>query len=121
MDYQAIDIDAKFALFNEHWSPKVIGRVNDYAIKIAKVQGHFTWHKHDDTDEVFIVNKGELRIDFRDGSVVVNEGQMYVVKKGVEHKPFAEAECEILMFEPEATSNTGDVVNEFTKKELQSM
>lgn len=114
MDYQSINLREKLAMFSEHWSPKIIAQMNDYHFKIAKLQGEFIWHNHPETDEVFIVLKGQLQIQFRDGSVVLREGEMFVVPKGVEHKPVAEQECHILLIEPAGTLNTGDVVNERT-------
>lgn len=114
MNYQPINLQGKLSRFSEHWSPKIIAQMNDYHFKIAKVQGEFVWHDHPETDEVFIVLKGQLQIQFRDGSVLLNEGEMFVVKKGVEHKPVAEEECHILLVEPAGTVNTGDVVNERT-------
>jgi mannose-6-phosphate isomerase-like protein (cupin superfamily) len=114
MDYQAINFQEKLAKFSEHWSPKIIAQINDYHFKIVKVQGEFIWHDHPKTDEVFIVLKGQLEIQFRDGSVVLNEGEMFVVPKGMEHKPIAAEECHILLVEPAGTLNTGDVVNERT-------
>ena len=119
MEYKSIDINSKFKIFDDHWSPKIIGKINNYHIKVVKVKGHFTWHKHDETDELFIVNKGELRIDFRDGFVNIKEGQMFIVEKGKEHKPYAEKECEMLTFEPDTVLNTGNVKNEFTKEKLE--
>lgn len=119
MEYQPIDIHDKFLLFEDHWSPKIIGKLNNYYIKVAKVEGHFTWHQHDDTDEVFIVINGDLRIDFRDGSLNLTKGQMFIVEKGKEHKPYAEKECEILLLEPDTTLNTGNVKDEFTKEILE--
>jgi mannose-6-phosphate isomerase-like protein (cupin superfamily) len=114
MNYQPINIRDKFAKFSEQWSPKVIAQMNDYHFKIARIEGEFVWHDHPETDEVFIVLKGELEIQFRDGNVVLNEGEMFVVPKGMEHKPVAEQECHILLVEPAGTKNTGDVVNERT-------
>ena len=114
--YKAIDINQKFSLFNEHWSPKIIGSINNYHIKLVKVQGDFTWHKHDETDEAFFVHKGTLRLDFHHGSVEIKEGQLYIVEKGVEHKPYAEVECEVIVFEPVTTINTGEVRDEYTKE-----
>ncbi len=111
---KAIDINEKFGLFTEQWSPKVIGKINNYLVKIGKLQGDFVWHRHEDTDELFIVNKGVLRVDFREGSVYLNEGQMLIVPRGVEHKTHADEECEIIMFEPETTLNTGDVESDMT-------
>ena len=114
MDYQATNFKEKLALFAEHWSPKIIAQMNDYHFKIVKVQGEFVWHDHPETDEVFVVLKGQLEIQFRDGSVILNEGEMFVVPKGMEHKPVAERECHVLLVEPAGTVNTGDLVNERT-------
>ena len=90
MKYKSINFEEKLALFNQQWSPKVLAELNDYQFKIVKIEGDFVWHDHHDTDEAFIVLEGQLRIDFRDGNVFVNAGEMYVVPKGVEHKPYAE-------------------------------
>lgn len=114
MDYRPINLREKLAMFSEQWSPKIIAQMNDYHFKIARVQGEFVWHDHPETDEVFLVLHGELEIQFRDGSVRLSEGEMFVVRKGVEHKPVAQAECHILLVEPAGTVNTGDVVNERT-------
>jgi len=114
MDYQSINLQEKFSKFSEHWSPKIIAQMNDYHFKVVKVKGEFIWHDHPETDEVFIVLKGQLEIQFRDGSVILNEGEMFVVSKGVEHKPVANEECHIMLVEPVGTVNTGDVVDEKT-------
>jgi mannose-6-phosphate isomerase-like protein (cupin superfamily) len=114
MDVQPINLSEKLAKFSEHWSPKIIAQMNDYHFKIAKIEGEFIWHEHPDTDEVFIVLKGHLEIELRDGNVVLEEGELFVVPKGVEHKPVAMQECHILLIEPAGTLNTGDVVNERT-------
>jgi mannose-6-phosphate isomerase-like protein (cupin superfamily) len=114
MNYQSINLQTKLSKFSEHWSPKIIAQMNDYHFKLAKVQGEFVWHDHPETDEVFLVIDGKLDIHFRGGKVSLNEGEMFVVPKGVEHKPVAEVECHILLIEPESTVNTGDVVNEQT-------
>ena len=114
MDYQPINFQQKLAKFSEHWSPKIVAQMNDYHFKIAKLYGEFIWHDHPETDEVFVVLKGQLEIQFRDGSVVLNEGEMFVVPKGLEHKPVAEEECHLLLVEPAGTVNTGDIVNERT-------
>ncbi len=112
-----IDINDKFGLITEHWAPKVIGKINNYLVKIGKLQCDFVWHQHEDTDELFIVNKGILRVDFREGAVFLNQGQMLIVPKGVEHKTHADEECEIIMFEPETTLNTGNVQGDMTVAE----
>lgn len=114
MQYNSINFLDKLTLFSEHWSPKIVAQMNDYHFKLAKVQGEFVWHAHPETDEVFIVVRGQLEIQFRDGSVTLQEGEMFVVPKGVEHKPVAESECHILLVEPAGTVNTGDVVNQKT-------
>jgi mannose-6-phosphate isomerase-like protein (cupin superfamily) len=114
MDYQPVNLQDKLAKISEHWLPKIVAQMNDYHFKVVNVQGEFVWHDHPETDEVFIVLKGQLEIQFRDGSVVLNEGEMFVVPKGVEHKPVAEEECHIMLVEPAGTVNTGDVVDEKT-------
>ena len=114
MEYHAINLGEKLTLFAEQWSPKIIAQMNDYHFKLAKVQGEFVWHDHPETDEVFLVLHGTLEIQFRDGKVLLNEGEMFVVPKGVEHKPVAERECHIMLVEPVGTVNTGDVLNQRT-------
>ena len=114
MEYQPINLRDKLSKFSEHWSPKIISEMNDYHFKLAKVQGEFVWHDHPETDEVFLVIKGRLEIHFRDGVVTLKEGELYVVPKGVEHKPVTENECHILLVEPAGTVNTGDVVSDKT-------
>ncbi len=114
MAAQVINILQKFSLFQEQWSPKVIAELNDYQVKIARVQGDFVWHKHEDTDELFLVIEGELIIDFRDHSVRLQAGELYVVARGVEHKPRAEAECKIMLIEPRGVRNTGDAGGDLT-------
>ncbi|MEC1375606.1 cupin domain-containing protein [Heyndrickxia oleronia] len=116
MDYQnqAININNKLSKFNEYWSPKVISEMNDYQFKLAKLLGDFVWHSHNDTDEVFFVIEGEMKIEFRDGEVTLSKGEMYVVPKGVEHKPFAEKECQVMLVEPKGVVNTGDHQGELT-------
>ena len=107
----AINLAEKFAKFSEHWSPKIVARMNDYEFKLVKLQGEFVWHSHADTDEVFIVVDGEMTIHFRDGDVRLRAGEMLVVPKGVEHKPSAAAECRVMLVETAGTVNTGDVVS----------
>ena len=114
MTYQPINLDDKFGLFSEQWQPKVIAEMNDYQFKIARLEGDFVWHQHDDTDETFIVIDGRLRIDFRDGNVELGPGEMYVVPKGVEHKPFAEEEVKLMLIEPRGVVNTGETGGERT-------
>lgn len=114
MAYQPINLRKKFALFQEQWQPKVVAEMNDYQFKIVKLQGDFIWHDHKDTDETFIVVEGDLRIDFRDGAVHLSAGDMFVVPKGVEHKPYAEREVKLLLIEPRGVLNTGDKGGERT-------
>ena len=114
MKYQVINLQEKLTRFSEHWSPKIIAQMNDYHFKLVKVQGEFVWHDHPETDEVFIVLKGQLEIQFRDTKVLLNEGEMFVVPKGTEHKPVAENECHMMLVEPAGTLNTGDIVDERT-------
>jgi mannose-6-phosphate isomerase-like protein (cupin superfamily) len=114
MHFQAINFKDKLALFSEHWSPRIIAQMNDYHLKIVKVQGEFVWHDHPETDEVFVMLKGQLEIQFRDGRVILKEGEMFVVPKGLEHRPVAVQECHILLVEPAGTVNTGDLVNDRT-------
>ena len=114
MEYQAINFEDKLTKFSEQWSPKIIAQMNDYHFKIVKIQGEFIWHDHPETDEVFIVLKGQLEIQFRDGSARLNEGEMFVVPKGVEHRPVAQQEVHMLLVEPAGTVNTGDEVSERT-------
>ena len=107
MTHQSINFAQKFGMFEERWQPKVIAEMNDYQFKIVRLQGDFVWHDHKDTDETFIVMKGVLRIDFRDGAVRVGPGEMFVVPKGIEHKPYAEHEVKLLLIEPRGVANTG--------------
>ena len=108
MNYSSINLQEKLSKFTEQWSPKIIAQLNDYHLKLAKIQGEFVWHSHPETDELFIVVKGHLEIHFRDGILSLNEGELFVVPKGVEHKPVAERECHILLIEPAGTVNTGN-------------
>ena len=107
MAYKSINLQHKLSLFSEQWKPKVIAEMNDYQFKVVKLQGDFIWHDHQDTDETFIVLEGKLRIDFRDGAVEIAAGEMYVVPKGVQHKPCAEKEVKLLLIEPRGVLNTG--------------
>ncbi len=114
MAYSAINFENKLKKFSEHWSPKIIAQMNDYHFKLVKFQGDFVWHHHVDTDEVFIALDGDMSIEFRDGKVNLKAGEMFVVPRGVEHKPFAEKECRILLIEPAGTINTGDAGGDLT-------
>jgi len=109
-----INLKDKLSMFSEHWSPKVIAEMNDYQFKLVKIQGDFVWHNHTDTDEVFIVIEGEMKIEFENENVELGEGDMYVVPKGVEHKPSAERECKVLLVEPRDVVNTGNTEGDLT-------
>ena len=109
-----INLKEKLAKFSDYWSPRVIAEMNDYQFKLVKIKGEFVWHNHQDTDEVFIVLNGSMNIDFKDKTITLSKGEMFVVEKGVEHKPFAENECEIMIIEPKGVINTGDSDNELT-------
>lgn len=111
-----VNIASKFALFDEQWSPKVIAEMNDYQFKIVRLEGDFIWHSHSDTDETFFVIEGQLRIDFRDGHVSLGQGDLFVVPRGVEHKPYAEREVKLMLIEPRGIPNTGDETSERTAR-----
>lgn len=114
MSYEPITLSEKFDLIQNHWEPKNIASLNNYQFKLAKIKGDFIWHKHDDTDEAFIVVEGSLRIDFRDGTVNLSKGEIYIVKKGIEHKPYAEEEVQLMLIEPSGTINTGETESDRT-------
>ena len=103
-----VNLEDKFGRISEHWSPRILAQLNDYHVKAVKLQGEFVWHKHDETDELFLVTKGSLVIRLRDREVTLGTGELVVVPKGVEHLPVAEEECEVLLIEPAGTPNTGD-------------
>ncbi|MEJ0056140.1 MAG: cupin domain-containing protein [Bacteroidota bacterium] len=109
-----VNLNQKFSLFTDHWSPKIIGELNGQEVKLAKVKGEFVWHDHKNEDELFFIVKGTLKIEFRDKTVVLNPGEMIVVPKGVEHKPVAEEEVWLMLFEPAEIKHTGDVKHELT-------
>jgi mannose-6-phosphate isomerase-like protein (cupin superfamily) len=114
MEHTVINLTEKLAKISQRWSPKIVAQLNDYHFKLVKLQGDFIWHAHPETDEVFIVLDGELRIDFRDGAATLGKGEMIVVPRGVEHKPYAERECHAMLVEPAGTPNTGDAGGERT-------
>ncbi len=116
MTHTSINLTQRLTTFSDHWSPKIIARMNDYHFKLVKLQGDFVWHRHVDTDEAFLVIQGSMQIDFRDGSVELRTGEMCVVPRGIEHKPWAEKECHVLLVEPAGTVNTGDAGGERTAK-----
>jgi mannose-6-phosphate isomerase-like protein (cupin superfamily) len=114
----SVRLEDKFGLIQNQWDPKIIARLNDYEIKIAKIQGEFVWHSHPETDELFLVVAGEMVMHLRDGSLPLQAGELCVVPAGVEHKPTADQECHILMLEPAGTRNTGDAGGERTVAEV---
>tara|TARA_B100001750_G_scaffold227878_1_gene221890 strand:- start:683 stop:1042 length:360 start_codon:yes stop_codon:yes gene_type:complete len=109
-----INLKNKLSKFSDYWSPKIITEMNDYQFKLVKIKGDFVWHNHEDTDEVFIVIEGKMKIEFENEIVELNEGEMYVVPKGVNHKPCAENECKIMLVEPRGVVNTGNTKGELT-------
>ena len=116
---QTINIKEKYARFTDHWNPRIIGQANGQDIKLAKVKGEFVWHAHADEDEVFFVMKGVLKIEFRDRTETLSEGDMLVVPKGVEHRPIAEEQVWIMLFEPSEIKHTGEVESELTVKSYE--
>ncbi len=118
---EKVNLAEKLALFDEHWSPKIVAELNDAYVKIVKVEGEFVWHHHDDEDELFLVVSGRLRMQFRDGDVVLEPGELIVVPRGVEHCPLAEEEAHVVLIEPKSTLNTGNVRNERTVEQLERL
>lgn len=108
MENQVINFGDKFDKFTDQWSPKIIAQLNDYHFKLARIEGEFNWHSHKETDEAFIIIAGSMQIELPDQTINLNEGEMYIVPKGVQHKPIAGKECKILLIEPAGTINTGD-------------
>ncbi|MGY8701779.1 MAG: cupin domain-containing protein [Candidatus Poseidoniales archaeon] len=109
-----VNLNTKLSKFSDHWTPRVIAEMNDYQFKLVKIEGEFIWHNHQDTDEVFIVISGQMKIELEDKIIELSEGEMYVVTKGVMHKPSAENECHIMLVEPRGVVNTGDVEDQLT-------
>lgn len=116
-----INISEKFELFSDHWSPKIIGRSNGQDIKLAKVKGEFVWHNHQDEDELFYVIKGTLTIEFTDKRIVLEEGEMVIVPKGIEHKPIAEEEVWLMLIEPSSIQHTGDIKSALTVENCEEI
>jgi mannose-6-phosphate isomerase-like protein (cupin superfamily) len=114
-----VNLSEKFNLFNEHWSPKIVGELNGQHVKLAKFKGEFVWHKHDHEDELFFVVKGKLLMELREKTITIDENEFFVVPKGVEHRPVAPEEVWVMLFEPATTLNTGNETNELTKRELE--
>lgn len=118
---EKVNLERKFQLFTEHWSPKIVGELNGQHVKLAKLKGEFVWHKHDQEDELFFVVKGNFKMEYRDRTVIVNENEFLIVPKGIEHKPVADEEVWVMLFEPATTLNTGDTENELTKHVLDRL
>jgi mannose-6-phosphate isomerase-like protein (cupin superfamily) len=116
-----VNLREKLALFAEHWHPKIVGELNGQQVKLVKLLGEFVWHHHEHEDELFLVVQGRFRMDFRDRAVWLEEGEFLIVPRGVEHRPVAEQEAHVLLFEPAATLNTGNVQNERTVTRLQTL
>ena len=114
MKPEKVNLKDKFKLFNEHWTPKIVGELNGQQVKLAKLKGEFVWHDHKDEDEMFLVIKGSLNIEFRDKTITLNEGEMYIVPRGVQHNPVAPKEAWVLLFEPATTKHTGEVKDKLT-------
>jgi len=111
---QVVNLTDKFDLFEDHWNPRIIGQLNGQEVKIAKVKGEFVWHNHANEDEMFLIIKGELKIEFEDGIRTLKTGEMLIVPRGVEHRPIAEEEAWIMLFEPQSTAHTGEVQSHLT-------
>jgi mannose-6-phosphate isomerase-like protein (cupin superfamily) len=116
---EKVNLADKLALFSDYWHPRIVGELNGQQVKVVKVQGEFVWHHHDDEDELFLVLSGRLQMDLRDGAIVLNPGEFLIVPRGVEHRPVAEEETHILLFEPTSTLNTGNIVDERTRAALE--
>ena len=114
-----VNLREKLALFSDHWNPRVVGELNGQHVKLVKFQGEFVWHDHASEDEMFLVVRGSFRMEFRDHSVTLNEGEFLIVPRGVEHRPVADEEVEVMLFEPAQIKHTGDVESELTVHEYQ--
>ena len=118
---EKVNLSQKFSLVKEHWDPRIAGELNGQMVKLVKFKGPFTWHKHDNEDEMFYVVKGSFNMELRDKTITLNEGEFLIVPRGTEHRPNAAQECEVMLFEPASTLNTGDQRNEFTKATLKTI
>ncbi|MGC1241399.1 MAG: cupin domain-containing protein [Chryseosolibacter sp.] len=121
MAIEKVNIREKFTRFSDHWNPRLLGELNGQCVKAVRLLGPFVWHHHEDEDELFLVVKGSLKMEFRDRTVELTEGEFIIVPRKMEHRPVAEQEAEILLFEPATTLNTGNVVNERTRKALEKI
>lgn len=114
-----INVADKLSLFSDHWNPRILGELNGQQVKVAKLKGEFIWHHHDEEDELFFVLKGQLKMEFRDRTEILNPGEMIIVPRKVEHRPVADGEVELMLFEPASTLNTGNLENEKTRQQLE--
>ena len=118
---EKVNLAEKLSLFNDYYNPRIVGELNNQHVKLVKLKGEFVWHKHDVEDELFLIIKGTLKMELIDKTIEINEGEFFIVPHGVEHKPVADEETHILLFEPATTLNTGDVENDMTRKELEKL
>lgn len=116
-----INLAEKLSLFHDHWNPRIVGELNGQQVKLVKFKGEFVWHKHDHEDELFYVLKGSFRMEFRDKTIDLYENEFLIVPRGIEHRPVAETEVSIMLFEPATTLNTGDLTNNLTRKKLDKI
>jgi mannose-6-phosphate isomerase-like protein (cupin superfamily) len=121
MTYDKVNLAQKFSLFSDYCNPRIVGEINDCHVKVVKLKGEFVWHHHDKEDEMFLVIKGKLTMRLRDRDVIIGPGEFFIVPRGVEHMPVAEEETHIILIEPRGTLNTGNVVNEKTHAELETI
>lgn len=118
---KVVNLKDKFSQFSDHWNPKIIGELNGQDVKLAKLKGEFVWHNHTNEDELFYIVKGSLKIDFEDGMRTINEGEMIIIPRGVEHNPIAEEEVWIMLFEPKSIKHTGEIEHELTVKDFEKI
>jgi len=119
--WSKVNLQEKLGLFDDYWNPRVVGHLNGQLVKLVKLKGEFVWHQHENEDELFLVLEGRLTVRLRGGEVVLEEGEFFIVPRGVEHSPAADGETHVLVFEPESTLNTGNVRNEHTRDELEQI
>ncbi len=118
---KAVNLAEKFSLINEHWSPRLLGELNNQAVKIAKLKGEFIWHHHENEDEMFFVIEGSMIIKLKDKDIVLNKNEFFIIQKGIEHKPVAKDEVLVMMFEPMSTINTGNIESDITIKDIEKV
>lgn len=121
MTVRKVNLPEKFSLFDDYWNPRITGELNGQHVKLVKFKGDFVWHKHDHEDEMFLVVKGSFIMELRDSSIQINEGEFIIIPKGTEHRPTAKEEVQVMLFEPAATLNTGDLKNDMTREHLETI